>query len=571
MMPYRKLLLLVVIVHITGCRDKSMSKTSNTDASPRAEFAFQDISQSAGFNVTYHNGRESRKYAILESLGGGGGFWDFDRDGNLDIFCPGGGEFVGEREIRGLPHHLHRNYGELKWKDVTGNSGCGTPAFYNHGCAIADADNDGFADLVVTGYGGLQFWKNQGDGTFIASASDSGLLDPTWSSSAGWADLNGDSFLDLYIAHYTNWSFDNDPKCPGIGPDGRDVCPPREFEGLDDVVFLNLGDGQFRAASDDIGLVPQGKGLGVLLADFDLDADIDIYVANDTTPNFLYQNDGRGTFTEIGLSSGSAVDERGQPNGSMGLALADFDSDGLPDVWVTNFEMETFALYRNHSNMQFQHISRDSGVTAVGSLYVGFGTVADDFDLDGDEDIVVLNGHVVYYPKNNEEPQPSMLLENLGTARFKLATPGPETGYFQQKHIGRGVASGDFDGDGQIDLLAIHTNQSASLLQNITETTGQSVKMRLIGRRGNRDCIGARVVLHTSDGDQLRMIYGGGSYLSQSESTLNWGVSPEVKILGATITWQGGDTQETGSWPAGSILLVEESGGHYLIPFQSAQ
>lgn len=563
MMRRPVLSLLVLSVGFPGCSPQSPVPIPASATS--VAVSFEDVTVAAGIDFTYRNGRNSGKYAILESLGGGGGICDFDLDGQLDLFFPGGGEFSAAGEILGLPNRLYRGVDGHRWSDVTAVSGCEASSVYSHGCAVADADNDGFPDLLVTGYGGLQFWRNHGDGTFSAGAVDAGLIDPLWSSSAGWGDLDGDGALDLYVAHYVNWSFDNDPPCRGSGPDGRDVCPPREFEGLDDVVFLSTGDGRFQSAAGTIGLSPGGKGLGVLLADIDHDADIDIYVANDTTPNYLYQNDGHGRFSEIGLPSGVALDDRGQADGSMGVALGDFDVDGLPDLWVANFEMETFALYRNLGSAQFQHISRDAGVTAIGSLYVGFGTVAADFDLDGDEDLVVFNGHVAYYPMNGEEPQQPVYLENQGDGTFRRIVPGPAGGYFHGKHIGRGLASGDFDGDGRIDLLAVPTNQPASLLRNTTDTQGQTWRMRLVGRRSNRDGVGARVVLHTSRGDQLRHRFGGGSYLAQSDTMLVWGVPSGAQVSGATIIWPGGNKQLISAWPAGAVLVAHESGPNVVL------
>lgn len=547
-----------ITLFLMGCSGSPSAPPQLMKESQAEAFSFEDITTTTGFNSTYRNGRESKKYAILESLGGSGGVIDFDVDGIPDIFTTGGGEFAGEHEIHGLPNKLHRGKPGLKWQDCTEIAGCGPSQFFSHGCAIADMDNDGFKDILVTGYGGLQLWRNSGDGTFESVSHETGLEDALWSTSAGWADFNGDGSLDLYVAHYVDWSFENDPVCRGTGPDDRDVCPPREFQGLGDILFLSDGAGGFRKLSREAGLLDGGNGLGVLLADVDHDGDVDIYVANDTTPNFLYLNDGRGNFNESGLASGVAMDDRGQPDGSMGVSLGDFDADGLPDLWVTNFEMETFALYRNQGNAQFQHISRDTGVMAIGSLYVGFGTVACDFDLDGDEDIAVINGHVVYYPENNEESQPPLLLENLSESRFQRVIPGPESGYFHQKHIGRGLLTSDFDLDGRTDLVAIHTNQPASLLRNSGPAKGLGWRIRLIGNSGNRDAVGARVVLHTSAGDQLRHSIGGGSYLSASDKLLTWGTRSEVRVTGATVTWPGGATQTIPAWSHGEILTIHE-------------
>ncbi len=552
---------------LAGCGPRpatDLPSTTSADqsagpATTVSAFQFLDDGERLQPPGTYRNGREAHRYAILESLGGGGALLDYDLNGRLDIFMPGGGEFTAEPGLRGLPHHLWRSGDGLNWRGTADLARCAASAHYSHGCAVGDWNDDGCADLLVTGYGGVQLWTNLGDGTFQEDTRTTNLIDPAWSSSAGWADVNGDGALDLYVAHYVDWSFDHDPPCRGRGPEGRDVCPPREFRGLNDVLFLNTGDGGFRPVDREAGLVPEGKGLGVLLADYDLDGAVDVYVANDTTDNFLYWNDGAGRFTEGGLVAGAAVDDRGQPNGSMGLALGDFEGDRLPDLWVTNFEQETFALYRNLGQRAFQHISRASGVTALGNIYVGFGTISEDFDLDGDEDLAVLNGHIVYHPPNSTEAQPPVLLENLGGARFARVMPGPAGGYFARSHLGRGLAAGDLDRDGRCDLLAVHSNQPVTILRNATATRGRPCRVRLIGRAGNRDAVGARAILKTSSGrTQHRQRYGGGSYLSQSDAELRWGLPAGESFAELEITWPGGLVQVVRDPPVGEAWIIRE-------------
>jgi hypothetical protein len=544
----RPALLTVMLLVAAGCQSDSPPVPSEkpvTSGNAGSSVSFVDITEQSGLNITYQNGREAGLYAIVESLGGGCAVLDFDRDSLLDVFAPGGGEFVQQDRLAGRDSSLFRGRPGMKFEPVADVAGCADSSFYSHGCAVADADNDGFADILMTGFGGLQFFRNLGDGTYEEVASQFQLLDSQWSSSAGWGDLNNDGLLDLYICHYTNWSLENNPVCPGGGPDRRDVCPPREFEALNHTLYFNNGDGTFLDVSESAGLVPGGKGLGVVLADFDHDKDTDVYVANDTTPNFLYQNDGAGGLTEVGVASGTALDERGVPNGSMGTAVGDFDSDGLTDLWVTNFEMETFGLYRNRGQCQFQHISRDSGVNAIGSKFVGFGTATEDFDLDGDLDIAVSNGHVIYYPADGNFEQTPVYLENQGKGLFRKVDPGPEGQYFQGKHVGRGLATADFDHDGRFDLLFTHLNGKGSLLRNQTVSEGHSIGVELIGTLCNRDAIGARVILQTSAGQQVRHLSGGGSYLTQSQQLVMFGVAPGVQCENLTVVWPGGDMVES--------------------------
>ncbi|MSR58487.1 MAG: VCBS repeat-containing protein, partial [Planctomycetaceae bacterium] len=372
---------------------------------------FTDVADASGVRFTFRDGQEAGHFAIIESLGGGVALFDYDADGTLDLFLPGGGRYGANNEILGLPGALYRNGGDRSFLDVTRLAGVDLAPHYSHGTAVGDYDNDGFPDLLVTGYGGLQLYRNQGDGTFEEAAREAALNDPLWSSSAAWGDLNGDGVLDLFVAHYVNWSFDNHPFCPAGNDDQRDVCPPKKFEGLPDVLYFGVGDGTFRDGSAEAGLMHAGKsaevsmfdsdkGLGVLLADVDLDGDLDIYVANDTVPKFLYRNRGNGVFDEVGGQSGAALSDTATSDGSMGLDIGDFNNDGLPDLWVANYERESLALYRNEGDCQFLHVSRSAGVTAVGSLFVSFGTLFLDFDRDGDEDIFVTNGHVIRYPVN---------------------------------------------------------------------------------------------------------------------------------------------------------------------------
>jgi hypothetical protein len=453
----------------------------------------------------------------------------------------------------------------LTFQDVSLASALKQSKHYTHGCAAADYDNDGFTDLLITGYGGLALWHNQGDGTFVEETLQAQLTDSLWSSSAGWGDVDGDGALDLYVAHYVNWSFENDPPCQGA-TGIRDVCPPRQFEPLDDTLYLGNGDGTFRDGTRAAGLVPGGKGLGVLLADLDDDSDLDIYVANDTTNNFLYLNDGSGRFEERGVVSGTAMDEQANANGSMGVALLDFNHDCRPDLWVTNYEDEVFALYRNDADGAFLHVSARVGLRSLGSVFVGFGCVAGDFDLDGDEDLAIANGHVIHHPRNAPTLQQPLLLVNEGGRQFSKATEAAGS-YFAQPHAGRGLAQGDFDGDGDLDLVFANNHQPAAMLWNTTPTEGRSLSIRLVGNQSNRDCVGARVILKTSAGLQLRQVAGGGSYLSTSDLTLHFGIPAGSRAQSLLVKWPGGRSEEiplseiaSSRGPGSQCLMVFEAG-----------
>ncbi len=269
-----------------------------------------------------------------------------------------------------------------------------------------------------------------------------GLDDPTWSSSAAFGDLNSDGLIDIYITHYVDWSWDNHPACKSTAG-VKDVCPPAAFTGIQDVVFFNQSDGKFQKASSEIGLVPEGKGLGVVCADLNNDNLIDVYVANDTVNNFLYQNLGDGKLKEIGVSSGTALDDKGVSNGSMGIAVLDYDGSLAPDLWVCNYEDETFALYKNDGDMNFRHVTSSTGLSNLGTLFVAFGTTAGDYDHDGDEDIMVTNGHVLRFPPGNTVSQLPLLLKNSGKGKLARVDASADN-YFAKKWRGRGARAVGF-------------------------------------------------------------------------------------------------------------------------------
>jgi hypothetical protein len=510
------------------------------------------VDRTAEFGIDYTavSGRHREHATILESLGSGVGWFDYDRDGRLDLVCAGGGDFGPGPTIQGAAAGLFRNRG-ASFNAVARAAGLDTAALYSHGVAIGDYDNDGFADLLVTGYGVPHVWHNLGDGTFRAQAALGGT-DRRWSTSAGWADFDGDGCLDLYLTRYVDWSFENHPRC-GIDPARRDVCPPRAFAGLGDSLYRSTGDGGFVEMSSACGLRDDGKGLGVLLADVDLDGDVDIYVANDTVENFLYVNDGSGMFTENGLLAGVAFDEQGTPNGSMGVSLCDYDRDGLPDIWVANYEREAFALYRNEGGGRFFHVSRREGITDLGGLFVGFGTVCTDFDADGEVDIAVANGHVINHPVFSPRRQLPLLLRHV-QGRFVRATASTAS-YFGVPHEGRGLATGDVDGDGDPDLAVSHLDEPIVLLLN-ESAPRRRLTVELVGTVSNRDAVGARLELSTAGRrGVVTQVVGGGSYLSHSDTRPMLVVPDSGNVpLRLTITWPAGGVQ-TVSLPASRSLV----------------
>lgn len=518
---------------------------------------FFDRTLETGLVWTYRNDEEAGHYAILESLGGGVAAFDFDHDGDDDLFFTGGGRYAAGPSLSGLSGGLFRNQGVWRFLPVTGAAHVTESPFYSHGAAAADFDNDGFRDLLVTGYGGLQFWHNQGDGTFVSVTEVVGLSDPLWSSSAAWGDLNGDSILDLYVAHYTDWSFDNDPHCDGPPPDGREICPPRRFGSLPATLYFGNGDGTFRDGTEFAGLRSDGKGLGVVIGDMDLDGDLDVYQANDAIENFLYENRGRGILADVSLVSGTALSDRGVPDGSMGVDLFDFNRDGLPDLWVVNYEQENCALYVNSGKMLFRHLSQATGITAMGGVYVSWGTCCFDVDRDGDEDIFASNGHVIRYPTNSALRQLPLLLENLNLARFRNVAQGTGA-YFRQPHLGRGAVISDFDGDGDVDLAVSHLNEPATLLSNETPPLGPWLAVELIGTCSSRDAIGAIITLSSAGGVQTRHWKGGSSYASTNSCRLHFGLGLDTTIDAIDVRWPSGIRQVVSAPAINQLVRVIE-------------
>jgi enediyne biosynthesis protein E4 len=554
-----KVSLLVWLLSIgPGCLSKSKLPEKSATTKAAGKIQFEDATDRLGLVSVYRDGSESKNHSILEGLGGGVAMIDFDGDGWLDLFFPSGGSIEADQQPVGHPSTLWRNLAGAAFENVSRFASIEKADHYSHGVACTDVDHDGFVDILLTGYGGLHFFHNQGDGTYTECADQWGLRDDSWSTSAAWFDLNQDGNLDLFVTHYVDWSWNNNPSCGS--PSAPDRCTPYHFRGLTDAVFVANGEGRFSSASGSGWLAEEGKGLGVVAADFSGDAIAEVYVANDTTNNFFYQNSGTGELKENGLFNGTALDERGIPNGSMGIAVADFDLDNRPDLWVTNFENETCAYYQNAGHSDFRCVSNAMGVNALGKVFVGFGTVAGDLDHDGYEDIVVANGHLQEYATL---PQEQLILKN--EAGRRLVRVAIDEGYFSKKHVGRGLVTGDLNGDGQLDLVFANSMENAAVLLNRTDVESNSwIAIRLIGRRSARDPIGASVVLESGAVGRQRQVIGGGSYLSQGPYTLHWGIpehsgSPDHEpSLRATVHWPSGVKQVVTDLEAGKINMILE-------------
>jgi hypothetical protein len=513
---------------------------------------FRDLTAESGVDFTYRNGQEAGHLALLEALGGGVALFDYDGDGLLDIFVTGGGYFAGpdHQEIRGYPSRLYKNLGNWKFHDVTAEVGLDQPLFYTHGCAVADYDRDGWPDLLVTGWGRVALYHNvpddkvPGGRRFVEVTRQAGLdREHLWSTSAAWADLDGDGYPDLYICHYVDWSFANHKRCSYHDDKIRDICPPRVFQALPHALYRNNRNGTFTDVSVPAGLYQrnardQGKGLGVVIVDLNDDGRPDIYVANDTTSNLLYFNRGGMKFDETGLGSGVALDGHGVANGSMGVDAADFNQSGRPSLWVTNYQNENHALYRNDGRELFSYVTQAAGIAAIGQTYVGFGTGFLDLDGDGWEDLVIANGHVIRHPQGTTVRQLPVLLRNRGRGRFQDVTRQAGA-YFRTPHLGRGLAIGDLDNDGRPDLVISHVNEPVVLLRN-ENRANHWLGVELAGCQ-HRDVVGARVTLEVGDRTLTQFAKGGGSYLSSGDRRLLFGLGMEDRVARLTVRWPWGE------------------------------
>ncbi len=523
-------------------------------ASETSKISFKEMDRDTIPAISYTNGQQAGEKAIIESLGGGVGICDTDGDGWLDIVLPRGGS-LENREVRGNGTGLLRNL-HGRFTDVSEISGLMVASHFNHGAAATDLDHDGFCDLLITGYGGVQLFRNLGDGSFEDITRQSRLNDPFWSSSAAWGDFNGDRNPDVYIAHYVDWSFDNHPQCFAADGKTRDVCPPRQFSGVDDALFLSDGSGEFLNQTIQFRLPKEGKGLAVLAADIDQDNDIDVYVSNDTVENFLLLNDAGQGFSDVSQASGSSVSDRGTPDGSMSIDFGDYNNDGQGDLWVSNYEREAFALYRNQTGSFFRHVSDVTGINSVAGKFVGWGAGFCDADLDGDEDILAANGHVQYVPSHAPYLQRMLIFDNQNETHFtEAAGNSPD---LMVPRNGRGLSIGDLDRDGRPDMVVSQLNMPTTAFRNTSTISSSFLNIELTGTSSSRHAVGAVIYASTWLQKQWRAVKGGGSYSSSFAPEAHFGI-PGGQRPTVEIRWPDGKQQQLGLAEPGRRYRAIES------------
>jgi enediyne biosynthesis protein E4 len=519
------------------CADlRTSSKRPPIDRNAPAMPRYVDDAVSAGLRFFHDNAGSPRKRPP-ETMSGGLALLDYDGDGLLDVYAVQGGPLPPEPRAH-CEDRLFRNRGDGTFEDSSERAGLRRlPGGYGHGVAVGDYDNDGDPDLFVTRWNAYALLRNRGDGTFEDATTAAGLGgDRDWPTSAAWADLDGDGDLDLYVCHYLVFDLDSPTICHSSSGRGNHYCSPRDFPARPDHVFRNDG-GRFIDVTSQAGFIdPDGRGLGVVAADFDGDNRIDVYVANDMSANYLFRNLGGFRFEETALMAGSAANSSGSFQAGMGVACGDLDADGTPDLAVTNFYGESTTFFRNLGRGIFADDTASVGLAAPSRWLLGFGVAFLDANNDGWLDLISANGHV-----NDHRPafpwrMPTQLL--LGGPGGRLNAPAPRAGDpFEPLHLGRGLAVGDLDNDGRIDAVVQSQNEPLAYLHNQTDRGGHWVTFHLEGVRSNRDGVGARIRLWTGPRQRVAQRIGGGSYQSASDPRLHFGLGDSVKIDRLEIRW----------------------------------
>jgi enediyne biosynthesis protein E4 len=517
-----------------------------------------DVTAAAGIRFRHNSGAFGAK-RLPETLGPGCAFFDYDGDGWLDILLVNGMDWPDRRGDR-TTMQLYRNNRNGTFSDVTASAGLAVE-MYGMGVAIGDYNNDGFPDLLVTAVGQNRLFQNNGRGRFLDVTEKAGLGGRSaFSTSAMWFDYDRDGFLDLLVCNYVKWSPTHDVFC---SVDGRrkSYCTPEAYHGETCWLFRNRGNGTFEDVTAKSGIFDStSKSLGVALLDCDRDGWPDVLIANDTQPNKLYRNQRDGTFQEIAVRSGLAFSEDGKARAGMGVDAADFDNSGMEGIVITNFDNEMMALYRPAREGPYQDIARQTGIAQASRASLGFGCAFLDIDLDGSLDLVAVNGHIDETVRqihgNVGYAQPPHLFLNDGKSGFRDITIEVGGGFATPK-VARGLAYGDFDRDGDVDLL-ISTNQGgAYLYRNDLAAGNRGLRLRLTGTKSNRDAIGALARAFTPDGAQSRRVKSGSSYLSQSELTLTFGLGKRDVAARVVIEWPSGAVQEFKDVRAGAYQCTE--------------
>jgi enediyne biosynthesis protein E4 len=533
---------------------------------PNGPIWFKDMASSAGVHFRTENCVTAQKHQP-ETMPAGAVLLDYDGDGFLDIYFVNGAEMPSLKKMGPkYSNRLYRNNGNGTFTDVTDRAGVAGTG-YGMGAAVGDYDNDGWPDLYVANVNGNQLFHNDKDGTFTdvtkQAGVEGGLFNgrKMWSASAGWVDYNNDGLLDLFVSNYCQWDPDHEPDCTGIG--GRGYCHPNNFGPLPNTLYRNNSDGTFTDVSEETGIAAvHGKGMGVVFADYDRDGFTDIFVENDNSPNLLFHNIRGKRFEEVALAAGVAYNEDGNALAGMGAEFRDINNDGLPDIWHTAIENETFPLFVNRGGGQFQNVTQRSRLTQLTRLMSGWLNGVVDLDNDGWKDLVVARGNVMdnidSVSRHFHYAEPNAVLRNLGNARFEdvSASAGSD---FTRPAPNRGLAYGDLDNDGRIDLVITALGAPARILYNKTDTHNHWIILRLKGVRTNRMGLGARIQITTEAGREYAEASTSSGYAASSDQRVHFGLGASRTVREIQICWPSGIRQSLYNVQADRILDISEA------------
>jgi enediyne biosynthesis protein E4 len=525
-----------------------------------ADVTFTDVTTSAGIHFVHNAGKSGKKY-LPETVGSGAAFIDADGDGWIDIFLVNGKDWTprGRKSLGAL----YRNNKNGTFTDITAGSGLDVE-MYGVGVAVGDFDNDGRDDLYVTALDGDHLFHNEGGGKFKDVTKTSGIQNASFGTSAAWLDYDKDGKLDLFVANYVQWSAKTDIWCSLDGKT-KSYCTPESYKGTASKLYHNLGNGRFEDVTAKAGLGdPTSKSLGIAVIDYDGDGWPDLFVANDTQPNKLYHNNHNGTFSEVGISAGVAFGEDGAARGAMGADWADYDRSGRAHLVVGNFSNQMVALYHNEGNGLFVDQAPLSPVGRDSLLSLGFGAFFFDYDLDGYPDILTANGHIeeqigTVQPKIKYQ-EPPLLFRNVGGKKFEnMSTKVGEAFTFPM--VARGAIYGDYDHDGDLDVLFSTSNGPARLLRNDGGNRNHWLCIKTVGTKSNRDGIGAVVRIESASGKQWNTVRSGSSYASQSDLALTFGLGGDTSVKTIQVEWPSGTKQNFTGIPANQLITIDESKG----------
>jgi len=531
---------------------------------PSGAILFTDVTAQAGIHFKHNSGAFGKKY-LPETMGSGVCFLDYDNDGWQDILLVNSMDWPEHKTGKSFPA-LYHNKHDGTFTDVTVAAGLGVE-MYGMGCAIGDYDNDGYPDIYITTVGANHLFYNLRNGKFSDVTAKAGVSNPGFSTSAVWIDYDNDGKLDLFVSHYVEWSVEKDQYCSLDGKK-KSYCTPQAYKGQSSTLFHNEGNGIFKDVTRRAKLYDAtSKSLGIALLDYDNDGWLDIFVANDTEPNKLYRNNHDGTFTDVAVLVGVALSETGRARAGMGVDAADYDESGMQGLVIGNFTNESMSLYHNDGSGLFTDEARNSGIGQMSVQSLTFGCFFFDYDLDGLLDIFAANGHVSddisVVQANVKYAQRPSLFHNQGKKKFEEVT-GKMGPALQKEIVGRGAAYGDFDNDGDLDVVITANSGEARLLRNDNGNQKDVLRIKTVGTHANRDGIGAKVTVKSDSGvQQMQMVKSGSSYLSQSEMILTFGLGKpaEGRVVSVEIAWPGGKTETLAGIKANQVITVQEGKG----------